>query len=290
MNKQNIIVGVYIDWSHSFVDENGSFYCGTTKEEKLNGVKIASICDLVINTTDLHPITAPEHNINGGLYPAHNAVMPERYDSNFVYYRTPDGTELKLQDKTMSPRLTKIIDDALIGRRRAMIVPKSVYFQAGACMPMCTPYEIEATFDTAIIEPSVFINEDIDYIIAPKQYFDATRLDSDFMLPQGRFGSIPQMNYNVFSLLERKFPASKYTLTFINTGVVEGICRLNTSIGERQMPYNSRIINISDASTPLIGFGFESVKESRDACMKVCQNMGIEYKTTAEVLAEFGRK
>jgi hypothetical protein len=81
----------------------------------------------------------------------------------------------------------------------------------------------------------------------------------------------------------------KYDLVFINTGVVEGICRLHTSIGLRQMFPFDRIINISNATTPLygVGLGYKTPDESRKASTQVCRDIGIEYMTTEECLKEF---
>src|SRR3989344_1474325 len=95
------IVANLIDWSKSFVDDNGSFYCGTTEEQKRNAAAIVEIADLVINTTDLHPVNAPEFNTNGGLYPSHNLVSPGRFDEEFEYTTSPQG-KLKLGSKTVS--------------------------------------------------------------------------------------------------------------------------------------------------------------------------------------------
>ena len=89
--------------------------------------------------------------------------------------------------------------------------------------------------------------------------------------------------------MKKKFPSEKYQLVFINTGVVEGICRLHTSIGLRQMFPFDRIINISNATTPLygVGLGYKTADESRKASTQVCRDIGIEYMTTEECLREF---
>jgi len=307
---KRIIIANLVDWSESFVDENGTFYCGTTLEQKKNAAKLVREADLVIETTDLHPITAPEHNINGGLYPAHNAVNPEEYSQDFIYCLTQTNA-LKLGNKTLSPRLTKIIADELNGKERALIVPRGLYYQSGLKEPFCKPEDIEKTFDSRIITAQEFLQRDYKHIIAPKQYFDATRLDSDWLIDE-RYNEdeaidrainramtgvdpdnirIPKTNYNVYSLLEKKFPRSEYEIVMINTGVVEGICRLHTSIGQRQMFPTSRIINVSDATTHLygIGLGYETQEQSREACTRVGKDIGIEYLTTEQALEEIRR-
>lgn len=289
-DKQIVRICNLIDWSKSFVDENGSFYCGTTDEQKMNAAKIIEVSDMVIASMDLHPVTAPEHAVNGGLYPVHNAVNPWQHGPDFVYMVTSEGEKLQLGDKTLSPEPTGILSDAASHRKTGIIVPREVYFQERENDVFCHPGDIEATFKHTIISKNQFLEGDFDYIIAPKQYFDATRLDSDIMLPGTEIDGVPDLNFNVFSLLKKKFPADTYELAFINTGVVEGICRLHTSIGLRQMFPFDRIINISNATTPLygVGLGYNSAEESRQASTRVCRDIGIEYMTTEECLKEFG--
>ena len=173
-------------------------------------------------------------------------------------------------------------------RKTGLIVPRSVYFQAGAKEPFCKPEDIEKTFDEKIITAEEFIKGNYDYIIQPKQFFDATKLVSDVELPDASIGGVPDVNYSVYSLIKQKFPADKYDLVFVNTGVVEGICRLHTSIGLAQMFPFDRHINVTDATTALygIGLGYETSEESRAACIRVCKDIGIEYLSTEEVLAE----
>jgi hypothetical protein len=241
---------------------------------------------------DLHPVTAPEHSVNGGLYPVHNAVKPWHYDENFVYMKTPDGKFLQLEDKTLSPKLTGILNEAVMPRKDGIIVPRGVYFQGENNTAFCRPEDIEETFNSHIITIENFLRDEYDYIIAPKQYFDATRLDSDLSLPDDHIDGIPEHNFNIYSLLKTKFPSDKFELVFINTGVVEGICRLHTSIGMRQMFPFDRIINISNATTPLfgVGLGYDTAEESRQASIQVCKDIGIEYMTTDECLDKFAEK
>ena len=286
--KKNIKIVNLIDWSKSFVDENGSFYCGTSDEQKRNAAKIIEQADLVIATMDLHPVSAPEHAVNGGLYPVHNAVKPWEYSPDFIYMLTPAGKRLRLEDKTLSPELTGILSDAASHKNCGIIVPRGVYFQGESQRAFCLPADIEATYQQRIISKEEFLEGNINYIIAPKQYFDATRLDSGITLPDTEISGVPARNFNIYSLLKKKFPPGHYNLIFINTGVVEGICRLHTSIGLKQMFPFDRIINISDATTPLygIGLGYKTPEESRQASTRVCRDIGIEYMTTGECLKE----
>jgi hypothetical protein len=289
LKKETIRIANLIDWSKSFVDKNGSFYCGTTTDQKRNAARIIALGDLVINNMDLHPVSAPEHAVNGGLYPVHNAVKPWQYSPDFVYMKTPNGQYMQLGEKTLSPKLTRILNETLAARKGGIIVPKGVYFQGENDTAFCRPEDIEETFKYKIISKEDFLEGDYNYIIAPKQYFDATRLDSDLSLPSDDIQGIPQQNFNIYSLLKTKYPTDKYDLVFINTGVVEGICRLHTSIGMRQMFPFDRIINISNATTPLfgVGLGYDTPEESRQASIQVCNDIGIEYMTTEECLKKF---
>lgn len=286
--KKSVVIANLIDWSESFVDENGSFYCGTTVEQKERAAQLLSLADLVVNNTDLHPVTAPEHVVNGGLYPVHNAINPEKFSPDFIYLITPEGKEIPLGDKTLSPRLTSPIATTLKDRKSGLMVPREVYFQTPDGNPFCQPGDIEETFRQGVIEPNQFLDSHFNYITAPKKYFDATRSDNDLLLPQKRYPQIPDRNINIYTLIKVKYPAPQFNLVMINTGVVEGICRLHTSIGMKQMFPNARIINISDATTPLfgVGLGYQTPEESRQASMQVCRDVGIEYMTAAECKEE----
>ena len=73
-------INVLVDWGKSFVDENGSFYSGTTEEQKDNAVKINKNSDLTILLTDVHSRDNPEFIVNGGIYPTHNLVKSHQYN------------------------------------------------------------------------------------------------------------------------------------------------------------------------------------------------------------------
>jgi len=287
--RERILIATLVDWSKSFVDQDGSFYSGTTARQKQNAAMAAELADLVIFSTDMHPITSEENAINGGLYPAHNIGGFWKYDRDFVYFVTPTGKHLTLGAKTMSPELTLEIEATLKDRKAAIIVPREVYFQGGARKPWIMPEEVEKTFGKTIISAKGFVKGDHTFVVAPKQYFDATRLDSDITLPKGTVRGAPDVNCNIYSLLKLKYPAESCELVFANTGVVEGICRLHTSIGLRQMFKSSRVINLTDATTPLVGvgLGFGTAQQSRDAYVRVCKDVGVEYMSTAKFLGTF---
>jgi hypothetical protein len=287
--RERILIVTLVDWSKSFVDEDGSFYSGTTTRQKSNAAVAAELADMVVFSTDMHPVTSEENAINGGLYPAHNIGGFWRYSRDFVYFKTPSGKRLTLGAKTLSPELTLEIEATLRDRKSSIIVPREVYFQGGTRKPWISPNEVEKTFGKKISSAKGFVKGDQTFITAPKQYFDATRLDSDIALPGGAPAGIPRANYNVYSLLKLRYPAESYELIFVNTGVVEGICRLHTSIGLRQMFKSSRVINLTDATTPLVGagLGFGTAQQSRDAYVRVCRDVGVEYMSTAKFLSTF---
>jgi hypothetical protein len=287
--RERVLIVCLVDWSKSFVDKNGSFYSGTTARQKKNAATAANLADLVIFSTDMHPISSEENAINGGLYPAHNIGGYWKYGHNFVYFVTPTGKRLALGTKTMSPELTSEIEETLEDRKAGIVVPREIYFQGGARSPWISPKEIEKTFGKRIISVEGLVRGDHSFIVAPKQYFDATRLDSDITLPRGIHKGIPDVNYNLYSLLKLRYPAESYELVFVNTGVVEGICRLHTSVGLRQMFKSSRVLNLTDATTPLVGvgLGFGTAQQSRDAYVRVCKDVGVEYMSTAKFLRTF---
>lgn len=288
MKTQVLIVNL-IDWSESFVDDRGSFYCGTTVEQKKKAGEVAEYADLVIFSPDSHPLESSEFAINGGIYPAHNVVRHFDEGPGFEYFVTRTGERVKLGNRTMSPALTGDIGKHLKGRTRGMVASKEIYYQDGASEPWFSPSDLERSFGAEVISERDFVEGAFDYVISPKHTFDATRLDSDVALPRRGARGIPSSNFNVFSLLRSKYPADSYEMLFVNTGVVEGICRLHTSIGLRQMFKASRVVNLTDATTPLagIGLGFETPEQSRDAAIRVCKDVGVEYTTTDEFLHWF---
>jgi hypothetical protein len=289
--REKVLIVTLVDWSKSFVDEDGSFYSGTTASQKMNAAQAAEHADLVIFSSDVHPVTSQENAINGGLYPAHNIGAYWKFDRGFTYFVSPSGKRFALGAKTMSPELTQDIESELQDRKSAIVVPREVYYQGSVRRPWITPREVEKTFGKRIASAKDFVNGDQTYVVAPKQCFDATRLDSDIALPNGTFKDIPNVNYNVYSLLNLRYPPQSYELIFANTGVVEGICRLHTSIGLRQMFKSSRVINLADATTPLVGVGhgFRTAEQSRDAYVRVCKDVGVEYMSSAKFLTTFGK-
>jgi len=282
--KKQLLIAAVTDLSKSFVDENGSFYCGSTKEHKENARDIVkAVLDrggIVVYNTDLHPYTSLEFSINGGLYPVHN--LPKKF-WNEAYDKNPG-----LENKSLSPELTDVVNDVLKGVKTGIFAPRHVYFQEPDKTKVSyAPQDIVDTYGKDIISGEDFIKGDFKYIIAPKKFFDATRLvtDTDTGKDVNVYG-VPDIEKNIWSLIKQKYPDSEYDITIVNPSVVEGICTLMTATGQRQTFPSAKIITPSDGVTPLVGLAFETSMQSRDACKKIAADMGIEYKTTKEIIAD----
>ncbi len=274
-------VGVNIDWSKSFVDSNGGFYCGTTDEQKKLAAELMPHLDLVINTTDFHSIKSKEFKINGGLWPLHNVA--EFREINVEEYGLQKGT-------TVSPEQTEIIDQEINKSHAGIVVSRHVYFQGDENLAF-SPSLVERVFGHKIITPEEFMNENFTYIIAPKTHFDATTAVSEFALPNKKALKVPDKEYTIFDIVQAKY-GKDYEIVYIGTGVVDNICRHYTTTGLKQK-YGSRVINVVGATTELygIGLGFESKQQVRDSCERIEKDIGIEHKTLDEVLLELeGRK
>ncbi len=274
---KRIYIGVNIDWSKSFVDQNGGFYCGTTIEQKALAAALMPHMDLVINTTDFHSINAREFVRNGGMWPLHNVAEYKRL--NVVDYGLKEGT-------TISPEQTEIIDAAIDKSKSGIIVPRHVYFQDGKEQSF-TPSIVGEAFSERIISLEEFLKDNFTYIIAPKMHFDATNTISNYRLPKENFPGIPDEEFTVFDLIEEKYPSTKFDVVYVNTGVVDNICRHYTSTGQRQK-FGRRVVNVKGATTELygIGLGFKERQEVREACEKIQKDIGIEHKTLEEVIGE----
>lgn len=280
--KPSIYIGVNIDWSKSFVDKNGAFYCQTTDEQKRLAASLMPHMDLVIYATDFHSITSKEFLINNGMWPLHNVAE----------YKKIDVTKFGLEKgTTISPKQTKTIDQVINKAKSGMIVPKHVYFQDSDKVSF-TPKDVEEAFGEKIITPDEFLKHNYTYIISPKIFFDATDIIGDYSLPTTNLKGIPEQDYTVFNLIQKKYPSDNYNLVFVNTGVVENICRHYTSKGERQKFPDARIINPIGATTELagVGLGFEDKQQVRDACMRISKDIGIEYMPVEQVIQEIAKR
>jgi len=275
--KKTVYVGVNIDWSKSFVDENGGFYAGTSQAAKELTARLMPYMDIVVNTTDFHSIKSHEFAINGGMWPLHNVA--EYKTINVEDYGLKPGTSI-------SPRQTKTIEAAIDKKRTGVVVPRHVYFQDGVYQNI-TPEMVEDAFEERIITPEEFMKENFSYIIAPKTHFDATTVVSEHNMPADDITGVPRSEYTVFDLIEEKFPKSEYEVVYVNTGVVDNICRHYTSTGEKQR-FGRRVVNVIGATTELygIGLGFEDKHQVKDACQRIQTDIGIEHKTLEDMIKE----
>jgi nicotinamidase-related amidase len=284
MARKIIYVAVMTDLSDSFVDENGAFYCGSTKEHKENAARLTKTViehgGMAVFNTDLHPYKSWEFNFNKGPYLPHN--MPKKFWEQ-AYREHPE-----LREKSISPELTQVVQEVVKDLKTGIFVPRHVYFQERDKQELSfIPEDVEDTFGQKIITRDEFMQQDFQYVIAPKKYFDATRLATDKSLGRGvKYSRVPEEDENIFSLLIEKFPEEKYELVFLNPSVVEGICTLMTATGQRQEFPRNEILTPSDGVTSLVGFSFQTSGESREACKRVAGDMGIRYRTTREILGD----
>jgi len=274
--KERIYVGVLTDWSEAWVGENGSFYCGTTDKQKQVTKNAINYMDLIIYTTDFHSIKSDHFSINGGQWQLHNVAEyktenPENYGLN--------------KTASMSPQLINTLDEAVNKSVSGIIVPKHVYFQDGN-IESFSPELVEDAFGEKIITAEEFLEKNFTYIISPKQFWDGTRIKGDYGLPKITNSKIPSVDYTVFDLLAKKYPSEKYELIFVNTGVVENICRHYTSVGQKEKYPTSRVINLEDATTELSGIGFSTNQHVKESMKSMSTDLGIEYVKTQTLIDE----
>lgn len=274
------IINVFTDFSRTFVDPDGSFYCGTTEKHRQNAAKIATIGDLNLFCSDLHPLDSWEFAINGGLYPLHAVPRADELDMR----------KFGLEGKTASPQLTASVLEAVNTTKSGIYVPRQTYFQSPAGKPSYGPDDVAATFGLPIVPEQRILEEEITYLVQPKYFFDATRITIRTDFATTEVPGIPEENKTVFSLLRQKYPDDR-DLVFIVPSVVENICTHHTASGLKLEFPLARIIIPEDATTPLagVGLGFAAAAEVKKACQGLARDIGIDYLSTDEILAEFSR-
>jgi|SRR3989344_3162961 len=277
---KKLYIGVNIDWSKSFVDPNGGFYCGTTDEQKKRAADLMPYLDLVINTTDFHSVKSKEFAKNGGMWPFHNVAEFRRL--NVLDLDLKEGT-------TISPEQTELIEKAINKTKTGIIVPRHVYFQDEDKISF-TPGLVEEAFGQKIITPEEFMGEDFTYIIAPKIHFDATTIVGERLIPKSKIPRVPNAEYTVFDLIQERYGKDN-EIVYVGTGVVDNICRHYTTTGLKQK-YGTRVVNVIGATTELfgIGLGFDERHQTRIACERIQKDIGIEHKTLDEMLIELGER
>ncbi len=273
-------INAYVDFSKSFTDKNGSFYCGTTYLQKENAVKINEDSDETVYFVDVHSRHSPEFISNGGIYPAHHLLNKDEK------YKKDLGV---LEEQITSPQLTKSLYDLVKDKRSGLIVPRHVFFQDYVDQknfkPSFNMKDVEETFKIERLNPEEYLDGNLEYVVNAKHMFNGTALQAtDWM---GEHFDVPNNEMNILSLMRQKYGLGEGLRINLN-GVVMGICMYQTGSGIVQILPKAETNIIADASTHLFGknFGFETEKESNDAAKKMCTQVGINYLTTEEFLGK----
>ncbi len=271
--------GALVDFSKSFTDSNGSFYAGTTEEQKDNAVEVMKFMDKNLYLVDVHTRQSPEFLTNGGVYPAHNLISKDDYGLD----------TLGVEGKTVSPQLTGKLYDVVKDKKSGLIVPRHVFFQNYNGEPNPRPgfefKDVEETFGIEKLVSQEFLDGGLDYVVNAKHMFNGSAIQAtDWM---GNFKGVPDKEMNVFSLMKQKYGQGE-NLEFNIEGVVVGICIYQTASGLRQLFPKSQINVIADASTHLIyaPLGFENEDDANKAAKAMCSQVGINYLTTKEFLGK----
>ena len=274
-------IKVLVDFSKSFTDTNGSFYCGTTEQQKDNAVAVNQEGDLTLYLSDVHTGTSSEFIVNGGLYPAHNLIAKDQYDLDKL------GVEA---GKTVSPQLTEKLYALVKDKRSGLIVPRHVFFQdyngKNETQPAFSFADAEETFGIKKLDTQEFLDGGIEYVVNAKHMFNGAALQATDWL--GEVYGVPSAEMHVFSLLKEKYGQGK-ELVFDFNGVVMGICIYQSASGVRQLFPKAKINVIADACTHLVyaPLGIPDEATGNDVAKRMCQQIGINYVTTKEF---FGKK
>jgi len=269
-------INVLVDWGESFVDQNGSFYCGTTDGQKERAANIVNDADLVLYLSDLHTRSSSEFVVNGGLYPAHNLRKRDWHDLDNLGVAP---------GKSVSPQLTEKLHSKVKDRRSGLIVPRHVFFQDYDRQIHPTPAfsleDVEETFAVPRLDEQSFSDGKIDYVVCAKHMFNGTGQQFTGFL--GRFPGVPDEDKTVFSLLKQQYGQGK-DLQFDVTGVVMGICIYQTASGIKQLFPKAAVNVIADACTHLIyaPLGIADEETGNLVARAMCQQVGINYLSTAE--------
>ena len=276
-------INVLVDWGEAFVDTNGSFYCGTTEEQKERAVEVVWQSDLVLYLSDVHTRTSSEFIVNGGLYPAHNLRKKDWHDLETI------GVEL---GKTVSPQLTAKLYGLVKDQQSGLIVPRHVFFQDYNSEADATPAfsleDVEETFGVSRLDEKAFLDGKISYVVQAKHMFNGTGSQSTEFL--GSFPGVPEVEKSVFTLLKQQYGQGS-GLEFDVTGVVMGICIYQTASGIRQLFPKATVNVIADACTHLVyaPLGIADEDTGNLVAKKMCQQVGVNYMTTEEFFAK-GRR
>jgi nicotinamidase-related amidase len=273
-------VNVLIDFGKAFVDPNGSFYCGTTEEQKDKAAEVNQEADLWIYVSDVHSRDASEFTANGGLYPAHNLVKKDQRDLKQL------GVE---EGQTTSPELTDKLNEIVRAKRAGLIVPRHVFFQnydgGDKIVPAFAFEDVEETFGVKKLDPQEYLDGGIDYIVNAKHMFNGAFLQSTEWM--GKVAGVPDIEMNAFTLLKQQHGLGKgLQLNF--TGVVMGICLYQSATGARQIFPRAEVNVIADACTHLVyePLGIATEDQGNAVAKAMCQQVGVNYISTEEFLGK----
>ncbi len=273
-------IKIAVDFGDAFTHPKGSWYCGTTEQQKDNAAAVSRGGDLFIYLVDVHTRTSTEFSINGGKYEVHNVTKKDQRNLEAL------GVD---PTKTASPQLTEKLQDIVKDKKAGLIVPRNVFFQdydgGKKPEPAFTLEDVEETFGVESIDPQDFLDGKIDYVINAKHYKDGTRGNAHARL--GHVPGVPDEDWNVFSLLKEQYGNGE-GLQFDIVGVVMGICIYQTACGIFDLFPRAEINVIADACTHLVyePLGIESEETGNLVAKKMCQQIGVNYMSTEEYLRE----
>jgi len=267
-----------VDWGKAFVDANGSFYAGTTEQQKDNAVEVSKGADLIIYCADIHSRTSTEFSANGGLYPAHNLVSKDH--NNLESLGVQEG-------KTVSPQLTDKLYELVKDRKAGLIVPKHVFYQDYngdiPPKPVFSFSDVSDTFGVEQLDAQEFLDGKVTYVVNAKHMFNGAALQDSSWIPDVE--GVSSAEENVFSLLKQKYGQGE-GLEFNINGVVMGICVYQTASGIKQIFPKASVNVIYDACTHLeySPLGIESSDVGNFVAKKMCQQVGVNYMSTLEYM------
>ena len=262
-------IAVVVDFSRSFSLENGSFYAGTTAEERRIAAEIVKKAQRTIYACDVHAQNAPEFSSEGGLFPKHHILCAD--------------------DAALSPSVIPEVAEVVKEKEGRIIVPRHVYFQSGNLRKAdFTNEQLEAEFGLKMfdMEKDEFKPGKVEFLVNGKCMYNGASVYecnadcADATLPKGEV--------NAFSLLKRENYLGE-GFTFVVVGCVYSICLLNTAAGIKQQFPRSSVVICSDSATAFPPT--EMMKEKglswNDMIAPIVGQIGIEVKLSKDVLQMF---
>eukprot|EP00727_Mastigamoeba_balamuthi_P004622 m51a1_g14158 putative leucine-rich repeat receptor-like protein kinase family (665) ;mRNA; f:48949-55917 len=287
-------INLLVDWSLSFTDPAGSFYCGTTPEQRRAAAAVAGASDSAVYVCDLHTARSSEFAANGGAFPPHNVIAR---DLALVQPALAPGA-------TASCELACEIALALQGRRAAAVVPRHVYYQDWGADPASPPSpaftwrHVSDTFGGVPMLQSAGdftgrADSPVTLLISGKHMYNgasvqcATSLGIADADDDGSAaacgGDRVAAEDNALSLLHRRYGHGQ-GLEIAVTGVVTGICVFQTASNAKQMLPRARVCIIRDACTHYLGKCMPDEAAADAVLCGMCSLVDVEYITASEYL------